>query len=131
MAWAFQIFFKAPFVILIYNWMGTQFSVIFLLHPGETLHPFPQGAGVNTPVLLPAAPIFCTQEFKWCFQLIEASFDVPEKQIPQSTPTHFGPDSIYLNKGRERSPCSLYPNSMGAYEASSPERSKQAGLCTF
>lgn len=26
---------------------------------------------------------------------------------------HFGPGTIYLNKGEERSPCFLHPNSMG------------------
>lgn len=89
--------------------LRSQLYVIFLLN----LYPSAPRSWVNKPVVLPAAPIFCMREFKGCFQLTEASFDVPEKQIPQSTQTDFGPDPIYLKKGGERSPCSLCPNSTG------------------
>lgn len=89
------------------------------------------GAGVNKPAVLPAAPIFCMREFKGCFQLTEASFDVPEKQIPQSTQTDFGPDPIYLKKGGERSPCSLCPNSTGGIWSQQPRNIKTDRTADF
>lgn len=97
-------FFKSPFVILMFESDGEVSSVSFpyslLVRPSSL-------AGANTPAQ-PAARIVCTQEFKWRFPLIEASFDVPKKQIPQSTPARFGHDPIYLNKGGKTVPCSQH-----------------------
>lgn len=56
---------------------------------------------------------------------------MPEQQTPPSAPRRFGSDPDYLNKGGERSPCPLHPNSIRQRKSAVQKTNTGRAACFF